>query len=261
LWRNAAAGSHVLETKQKRSLGLASAGGVLENGFEETSSLKLIGGFFMKIVFRTGSVGIVATVVLLLLLTPAVSLAHCDGIDGPVVQAGRAALESGNALPALVWVQPKDDQEIREAFARALAVRKLGAHARELADNYFFETLVRVHRAGEGAPYTGLQPAGRDLGPAIPAADKAVAQGSLEPLMTVVTAQIQSGIRQRFTELRRTRDFDPADIQAGRAYVKSYVDFVHYVERIYEASVASPVHAGERHQDEDFINPSQHKER
>ncbi len=215
----------------------------------------------MRIVFPTGSGGIAPTVLVLLLLTPAVSLAHCDGIDGPVVQAGRAALERGIALPALAWVQPKDEPEIREALTRALAVRKLGAEARELADNYFFGTLVRVHRAGEGAAYMGLKPAGRDLGPAIPAADKALAQGSLEPLLKVVTTQIQSGILQRFSEARRTQDFDPADIQAGRAYVKNYVEFVHYVERIYEASLASPVHAGEAHQDEHLINPALHKER
>lgn len=215
----------------------------------------------MRIVFRTRSGGIVPAAVVFLLLTPAVSLAHCDGMDGPVVQAGRAALERGLALPALAWVQPKDEQEIREALARALAVRKLGADARELADNYFFETLVRLHRAGEGAPYTGLKPAGRALGPAIPAADKAVAQGSLEPLLKLVTTQIQSGILQRFSEVRRTQNFDPADIQAARAYVKSYVEFVHYVERIYEASLASPVHAGEGHLDENLINPALHKER
>ena len=214
----------------------------------------------MKPVFATRWGAIVATTVGSIFLTPAIGLAHCDGIDGPVVQAGRAALERGDALPALVWVQPKDEPEIRQALARALAVRKLGTDARELADNYFFETLVRVHRASEGAPYTGLKPAGRDLGPAIPAADKAIAQGSLEPLLTVLNSQIQSEIRQRFTEVRRTRDFGSTDVQAGRAYVKAYVEFVHYVEGIYAASAASGAHAGDGHQTERSINPSPHKE-
>jgi len=27
----------------------------------------------------------------------------------------------------------------------------------------------------------------------------------------------------------------PDDVTAGRAYVKSYVEFIHYVERVYEA--------------------------
>ena len=31
-----------------------------------------------------------------LLLAPTAALAHCDGLDGPVVTAARKALESGN---------------------------------------------------------------------------------------------------------------------------------------------------------------------
>jgi hypothetical protein len=110
--------------------------------------------------------------------TPA--LAHCDGLDGPVVGAARMALQTADLNRVLIWVRPDDISEIRRAFDEALAIRRLGPQAQELADRYFFETLVRIHRAGEGAPYTGLKPAGRDLGPAIPAADKAVETGSLE---------------------------------------------------------------------------------
>lgn len=61
-------------------------------------------------------------------------------------------------------------------------MRKLSLEARQLADMHFFETLVRLHRAGEGAGFTGLKPAGRDLGPAIPAADKALRDANVEPL-------------------------------------------------------------------------------
>ena len=82
------------------------------------------------------------------------------------------------------------------SFAKTLAVRKLNPEARELADLYFFETLVRIHRAGEGAPYTGLKPAGRDLGPAIPAADKAIETGALEPLLKLITSESTNGLRE-----------------------------------------------------------------
>ncbi len=73
----------------------------------------------------------------------------------------------------------KDQVETRNGFQKTLTVRKLNPEAKELADMYFFETLVRIHWAGEGEPYTGIQPAGRDLGPAIPAADKAIAEGKI----------------------------------------------------------------------------------
>ena len=103
----------------------------------------------------------------LIALTPVRALAHCDGLDGPVVKAAQRALETRNPALVLIWVQEKDEPEIRNVFAQTLAVRVLNPQARELADRFFFETLVRVHRAGEGAPFTGLKPAGRDLGPTL----------------------------------------------------------------------------------------------
>ena len=170
------------------------------------------------------------------LLMPGRVLAHCDGIDGPVVKAAQKALETGNVNLVLIWVQKNDESEIRNAFQKTLAVRKLSPQAKELADMYFFETLVRIHRAGEGAPYTGLQPAGRDLGPAIPAADKALENGKVEPLLKLLTEAMQTGVREQFKQVAAKKKFGKDDVSAGRDYVKGYVEFVHYVERIYEAA-------------------------
>jgi hypothetical protein len=91
----------------------------------------------------------------LTLVVPARVLAHCDSLDGPVVRAAQTALETRNPALVVIWVQEKDESEIRGAFERTLAVRALSSQAKELADRFFFETLVRVHRAGEGAPFTG----------------------------------------------------------------------------------------------------------
>ena len=169
----------------------------------------------------------------LVLSTPA--SAHCDGLDGPVVAAARQALESGDPNSVLIWVQPKDEAEVRRVFGEAVTVRKLSAEAREMADRYFFETLVRVHRAGEGAAYTGLKPAGRDLGPAIPLADKAVASGSATDLTAFATKEVEQGIEKKFADVQRKRNFRPDDLAAGRDYVASYVSFVHYVESLHQA--------------------------
>lgn len=162
--------------------------------------------------------------------------AHCDGLDGPVVGAARQALEAGDPAAALAWVQPADETAVRAAFAEAVAVRRLGPQARGMADRYFFETLVRLHRAGEGAPYTGLQPAGRDLGPAIPLADRAVESGSGQELSAFLTEEVAHGLQARFEDLQRKRQERNRDLAAGRAYVASYVSFVHYVEAIHEAA-------------------------
>ena len=171
-----------------------------------------------------------------LTLTTGRALAHCDGLDGPVVTAARRALERNEVWRVLVWVQKKDEAEIRRAFEQARAVRALGRPARELADRYFFETLVRVHRAGEGAPYTGLKPAGRDLGPAIPEADRALETGRPEPLMRLLRDAVEQGASRRFAETRAARNAPAGDVEAGREYVERYVPFIHYIERLYEAA-------------------------
>jgi hypothetical protein len=170
---------------------------------------------------------------------PARVSAHCDGLDGPVVKSARAALEARNVALVAIWVQPQDEPEIRRAFEQTLVVRSLSPQAKELADRFFFETVVRVHRAGEGAPFTGLKPAGRDLGPAIPAADKALEERSLEPLVTLLTDTMRDRLRQRFNEAVTARTYDVGDVAAGREYVRAYVEFVHSVERLYEISTTA----------------------
>lgn len=173
----------------------------------------------------------------LLVATPA--FAHCDGMDGPVVKAAQKALATGNVNHVLIWVQKKDEAEIKKAFVQTLAVRKLTAEAKQLADMYFFETLVRLHRAGEGEPYSGLKPAGRDLGPAIPAADHALATGAAEPVMKLLNDTMHKGLHETFTRAMAQKKFDAENVEAGREYVKAYVIFIHYVEQLYEAAAKS----------------------
>ena len=185
---------------------------------------------------RSRPAGRLATVVLVgALFAPLRLEAHCDGLDGPVVTAAREALRTGDVNRVLIWVQGKDEPDVRNAFERTVAVRGLGPEAKELADSYFFETLVRIHRAGEGAPYTGLKPAGRDLGPAIPAADKALQTGDLEPLMRLLTEATRDGVRAHFKQATALKVFREDDVEAGRRFVEAYVGFIHYVERLFEA--------------------------
>ena len=162
-----------------------------------------------------------------------VALAHCDRLDGPVVAAARNALETGNVNLVLIWVQEHDDPEIRAAFQQTLFVRKQGNEARELADRFFFETLVRVHRASEGASYTGLKPAGADYGPAITAADQAVATGAIGPVQDLLAEAVRNGLQERFEAVRALQGYDANDVAAGRTYVRAYVEYIHYVERLH----------------------------
>jgi uncharacterized protein DUF6448 len=162
--------------------------------------------------------------------------AHCDGLDGPVVKAAQRALDSGEINYVLIWVTQSDEAEIKRLFEKTLAVRQLNAQAKELADLYFFETLVRIHRASEGAPYTGLKPAGRDLGPAITAADRALETRSLRELLSIITETVTEGVTDRFKEVVAKDNFSSDDIEGGRRYVKAYVEFLDYVETLYETA-------------------------
>jgi len=169
--------------------------------------------------------------------------AHCDTLDGPVVSAARKALDMGNVSLALVWVQKTDEGEIRNAFQKARNVRKAGGEARDLADLYFFETLVRIHRAGEGAGYTGLKPAGH-VEPPIAAADKAIETGKLQPLGKLIAERIEKGLHGHFNAVMAKKKYQPNDVEAGRAYASAYVEFVHYAERLYDAAqTMAPEHA------------------
>ena len=176
------------------------------------------------------------------LIFPRLAAAHCDTLDGPVVAEARDALGEGDVTPVLKWVQAGDEAEIRQAFEKTLAVRKLNPEARGLADMYFFETLVRIHRAGEGAPHTGLKAAGT-VEPVVARADQALVKGSVDELTKAIAAHTVEGIRERFNRAVETRKHAGESVQAGREYVEAYVDYVHYLEGIAQVVHGAPHHA------------------
>lgn len=159
--------------------------------------------------------------------------AHCDTIDGPVVSAARTTLENGSLAGVLIWVRQQDEQEITRAFQHARSVRNLGAEARDLADLYFFETVVRVHRSSEGEPYTGLKPAASNAGSPILMADRALASANVTELETLLTEHLQEGLHARFEQTVKAQTFARGDVASGRAFVAAYVDLMHYVESVH----------------------------
>lgn len=175
-----------------------------------------------------------ATVALGLLGASGTAFAHCDTLDGPVVAAARKALDTGNVNLVLIWVQKKDEAEIRNHFQKTVAVRKAGGQAKELADMYFFETLVRIHRAGEGAGYTGLKSG--PVEPPIAAADKALETGKLQDVAKLISKRTEEGLHRSFEDMMKKKKYNPNDVAAGRAFASAYVEYTHYVERLYDAA-------------------------
>jgi hypothetical protein len=134
------------------------------------------------------------------------------------------------------------EKEIQEAFELTMAVRGKGETEKKLADRYFFETIVRVHREGEGAPYTGLKPAGPDPGPVIPMADKALETGDPKPLLSLIEVKIHEGIHEYYVEAMEKRKHAGESVEAGRAYVQAYVPYLHFVERLYKDATTPIAH-------------------
>lgn len=158
--------------------------------------------------------------------------AHCDTLDGPVVATAQKALDAGDVTPLLKWVSSDDEQKIRTAFSETLNVRKLGNQARDLADRYFFETLVRIHREGEGAPYTGLKP-GTAVDPAVALADEALVSGSVDKLANVLSQAMTKGLQTRFQQALDFQKHADDNVSAGREFVEAYVVFTHYAEGLH----------------------------
>jgi len=170
---------------------------------------------------------------------------HCDTMDGPVVKAAKMALETGNVNLILPWVHKKAEDELKKAFDRTLRARRQGKEAKELADYWFFETAVRLHREGEGAPYTGLKPAGLDWGPVVPRADKAIEQGNPKEVIQLLTHAVEEELQKRFKHAMAKKKYDENDVDAAREYVQANLGFVLYSHHLY-----TNVKGGEEHGEE-----------
>jgi len=179
--------------------------------------------------------------VLLYLITSAMVWGHCDTTGGPIIPEAKAALEKGDVTPVLKWVKAENEAEIKAAFDKAVVVRARGPEAKALADQYFLETLIRIHRAGEGAPFTGIKD--EPVDPVAAMADAALAGGSADDMIKEINGHLAEAIRQKFEKaLTAAKDKDKS-VKAGRAYVEAYVTYVHYVEGVHAAIMAAGGHA------------------
>jgi hypothetical protein len=200
----------------------------------------------VKVMKKRLSMGLMVSALFTLIIFAASQsvYAHCDTLDGPVVKEARVALDNGDITPLFKWLRPSDENVIRDAFEMARAVRTKGGKAKELADMYFFETLVRIHREGEGAPYTGLKP-GVAVDPAVALADKALGNGNVDKLVNVLSNAMANGIRKRFQHASETQKHADDSVTAGREFVESYVVFTHYVEGLHGLIKGGAAHHGE----------------
>lgn len=171
---------------------------------------------------------------------------HCDSMDGPVVMAARRALEARDVRLILPYVKASGEAEVVEAFERATAVRNGDPAINEVADLYFFDTVVRVHRAGEGAPYTGLKPAGLSVGPVIPCAERAIERGEPAELIELLGAKLRDEIEHRFEDVMTRQRRASDSVEAAREYVEAMLGLQVWSHQVY-GCMGGPAHAAEVH--------------
>jgi hypothetical protein len=104
----------------------------------------------------------------------------------------------------------------------------------------FVETTVRPHRAGEGAPYTGLKPAGVH----------APASRDLRQVKAVLAEEMEHGLTHRLEAVRNaaahTAEAKTADqVPAERERISAELGFVTYVEGVRQVIYGVP--AGHEH--------------
>lgn len=194
----------------------------------------------MNFLLKPASAYALAAALLFVAATPA--FAHCDAEDGPVIKDARVALEKGDVAPVLKWIGTDDEEEIRALFAEVAAARKAGNEAKSVADRLFFETLVRLHRAGEGAPFDGVKPAGHQE-PFVATIDRALAEGGGNEVAAKIGGVVSREIAARFDAVAKAATTKDASAEAGRAYVASYVELMHFVKRVHEAVETGGTHA------------------
>jgi hypothetical protein len=199
-----------------------------------TRSLKI------RMLMAAAMVGIAA---LAALAMPSTTEAHCDSRNGPVVAAARKALAAGNVSLILPYIKPADEAELTAVFKQTLAVSKLGGQARDVAEQYFFETAVRLHRVGEGATYTGLT--NEPVDPAIKAADQALASGSLKQANAMLSRMISDGLSEHYNAVVEARQNAAKlkTVAAERERAEAELTFEKYVYALAQAAQGATPHS------------------
>lgn len=174
---------------------------------------------------------------------------HCDTLDGPVVKAAARALDEGDVSLVLPYVPREGEGEVSAVFEKASRLREEGGAARELADRHFFETVVRVHRAGEGEAFTGLKPAGLDPGPVIPVAERAIESGSPEELQEVLCRVVERRIADQLEAVGGLKADADGDVEANRRWVSAMLGFQVWAHKLYSSAESAP-HEADHHSHE-----------
>jgi hypothetical protein len=172
--------------------------------------------------------------------------AHCDSYDGPTIKDAVKALETNNVNLVLKWISPEQEQEIKSLFHKTYSLKNGDKEIYAIVEKHFFETLVRLHRETEGAPYTGLKAAGttKDI---IKLSDRALENKDIDDLLGKLNNHIGKVIREKYEKVAALDAVKNESPEKGRAYVEAYVDYTHALEAIHDLLEKGAGHAAHNH--------------
>lgn len=176
-----------------------------------------------------GKAGLLLGILMMLVSLPA--QAHCDSYDGPVIQDALKALEQNDVSLVMKWIDAQHEAEISSLFTKTVNLRGQDQEVYQIVEKHFLETLVRLHREGEGAPFTGLKPAGSATH-LVQMADASIAQNDIEGLLVKLTNHLKNDLGDKYHKVMELHKVKDDSAEQGRAYVAAYVEYTHTLEGI-----------------------------
>ena len=174
---------------------------------------------------------ILASFIMVFVSVPA--FAHCDSYDGPTVKDALEALETNNVDLVLKWIDKEQEQQIVPLFEKTYKLRSGDPEIYAVVEKHFLETLVRLHRETEGAPFTGLKPAGSTKA-IVTLTDEALKNRDVEGMLIKLNDHIGTVVREKYRKVAALDTVKNESPEKGREYVEAYVDYTHTVEALHD---------------------------
>jgi hypothetical protein len=159
--------------------------------------------------------------------------AHCDSYDGPALIDAARALETNNVDLVLKWINTDMEAEVVPLFHKTYSLKNGDREVYEIVKKHFYETLIRLHREMEGAPFTGLKAAGTTA-PITVMSDKALQTGDFDSLLKALNKHVNAQLQEKYEKVAALYKVKDNSVEEGRQYVAAYVDYTHSVEAVHD---------------------------
>ena len=155
-----------------------------------------------------------------------------DITKGLVMDAAKMALDTGNVNYVLIWVPEASENKLKNLFDKTVCEHRDRKDVQDIALDWYFETVSRLHRSRKRVLYTFMKPDGLDESQIFQKVERAIEIGDVEELIGDIPYTKEGDLRQRFRHVMDKRNYDVNNIAAGRAYVSAFIDFIIYVHNL-----------------------------